>query len=222
MLIIVLVFASKTFAQYELEKRKYVKYIRIDYLYSIDKDSCLGKDLMKSTDSIKCISFNGYNWFYFAENLIDRNKIGRFVAVDEVNNKLFIIPDSAISMYSVYSSIDDLDIFNNMLFTSKYYDVDTDKGKVGGLKISLVDMDKIKIKKEIYLENKARFRSMYEKNDSLYIEVQPMEASINYFYFFSFWIREVHSLYNYDDCGNKIRYVFDKSFNLVRKEEVFP
>lgn len=220
-LLVVLFFSNLTFCQHELDKRKYVKKLNVGYLYSLDKNNYLNRTILEKTDSIQCISFHNFCWFIFVDKLIDHEWYGRFMALNESDKKLYSVEDSLFPISVAFSTIDDLDVFKDQLFIKRYYDINLEEGDLGGVGIGLINIDKIKIQKKIYLEKGAWFDSMYEKDDTLLIEVQPMKAKFNWDYPFFFWLpRGTPTKYSFISDGDKIRYAYDKSFNLIRKDIV--
>ncbi|HEX2867592.1 MAG TPA: hypothetical protein VHO03_11150 [Ignavibacteriales bacterium] len=221
LLLIVLFCTNIVSGQLELDKRKYVKKLSVGYLYSLDKNNFLSRTILEKTDSIQCISFHNFCWFIFIDKLIDKQWYGRLMAFNEHDEKLYSVEDSLIPISVASSTIDDLDVFKDKLFIKRHYDINFEEGDIGGLKIGLIDIDKLKIQKKIYLERDAWFDSMFEKDDNIFIEVQPMKAKFNWEYLFLFWLpRGTPTKYSYINNGSKILYIFDKSFNLIRKIKV--
>ncbi|MGE5431754.1 MAG: hypothetical protein ACM3QX_11805 [Syntrophomonadaceae bacterium] len=216
---ILLFCSSIAVGQYELDKRKYVKKLNVGFLYNLDTSNYLDKTEIGAADSIECISFHNFCWFAFLNKISDKIIYGKLLALNENDNSLHSVTDSLVKMYSVRRTIGYFDIFNDRLFIMRMYGNNPEEGDVGGLRISLIDPDKIEIVKEIYLEKDAWFNSIYEKNDTLLIEVQPMKAELNFWHYLVFWWpRNVPPKWDYVRNGDKICYTIDKSFNIIRKE----
>lgn len=223
-LYIILLIINSSFianAQYTLEKTKYLKYVSIDKLYSAEKNEYLNKDYLTRADSIKSLLFGDLFWFVYVNKRIENELFGKLLAYNERENKITCISDSLFGMYSVRSTTDGLDIFcDNLILIKPVFDINKEED-VGRLKIIQTNINTLKIQKEILLEENSWFSSIYERDDTLYVEVQPMETEFNIYHFFLFWLpRGTPAKYNFIENGDKIRYSFDKEFNIIKKESV--
>lgn len=223
-LYIILLIINSSFianAQYTLEKTKYLKYVRIEKLYGADKNEYLNKNYLTREDSIKSLLFGDLYWFLFVNEEVDGHLFGKLFAYNESENKIICISDSLISMSSIQSTINGLEIFNDNLFLIYENDSSYKLGNVGRVTIDLVNPEKTKIQRGILLEENSWFSSIYERDDTLYVEVQPMETEFNIYHFFLFWLpRGTPAKYNFIENGDKIKYSFDKKFNIIKKESV--
>lgn len=204
--------------QSSLEKNEYLRYIKMNQLLSADENEYLINSSLSINDSIKCLFFNSSYWFVF---MISEDKHGKVFAFNTVENRIIKVSDSLINMYSYLSTDDGFGIFDQKLFLIYTNNTETEEGTVGRITMDIFDSEKYRVDREILLENNAWFHSIYTRNDTLCVEVQPMEAELNVYYFFLFWMpRGTPSKYNFTENGDKIRYTFDREFNIIKKETI--
>lgn len=203
----------------------YKMYLKVSDIYKADKDNILKKEgrFYKETDSVECRKLGDYYWLKFACYKDDRGfKMGRVIAIDKEFSKVQFVGDIVAQMggfYGIYYTVDyGLYIFCGQLFyIGDHEEVDYIEGKIGYDKIRVIDIDRLKIMKEITLEHGAWWHDIITNGDTLIIELQPMKLRRNHAYEFRWLFREETMKYFIEDDGSKIRLLFDKDFNYIRK-----
>lgn len=190
--------------------------------YFIKTDSLIKYDNLKLLDfkrnipvgdSIATLYFRNKLYFLFWAK---ESKGEELFTLDLNSNELFKVTNRSFStedsrLYTITS-------FNNKLFLTTNF---SETEHVWNFGMLLIDHENNKEERYIPVKEKSLVREIFIHDDSLYIVLQPTIAKLNPFYFLTFWLpRERGMKYEWIDNGPIELFIYDKNFNLVRREEV--
>ncbi len=187
----------------------------LEYNTSLELDTIY----ISKLDSIETCFWKDRYWFFF--DLIDEKvsdsefDMGFFV----YNKNQKYLKQATKRKFYLFARWSNIHVFNGQLFLDARL---TETDHVYDYSILLID-DKNECEGKYIkvLESALHPLDMYIQSDSLYILLQPHRSEFNYFWLLGFWLpRERGDKWNPIEVGNPLLYVFDKNFNLARKEEV--
>jgi hypothetical protein len=197
-------------------KKEDVKYISIYKILEADKNKYIPYPNYK-IDSIETINYDSYLWFTYLTNSDDKYDKSAVYAYNEKSKVLYKIGNiNGIDYYA--TSRLTIHIFNNELF---YYSQKGLEDAIGYVILNVIDRKQLKLKKQILLRQQSQLKDYYISGDTLYVEVQPMKKKLNWdYYILYFWPRGRSDKWELYEDGNRIRYAFDKDFNIIKEEEI--
>lgn len=207
------------------EKKKLSTKVDFEYRYISTKELIkynISEELdtawMSKMDSIETRFWKERYWFFFP---IKNEEDCEDEFCDELfvyNNKKKYLKQVTNAKYFIRAGNWAFHVFNDQLFIDAPYTRTDHIIDYGLLLIDEKNEDEAKYIK--VLESALYPLEMYIQSDSLFILLQPHRSEFNYYWLLGFWLpRERPSKWNPIDVGNPLLYVFDKNFNLVRKEE---
>ncbi|HEX2983366.1 MAG TPA: hypothetical protein VHO28_07465 [Ignavibacteriales bacterium] len=188
-------------------------------IYNADVNNILDHSIRAPEDSIRVLSRQDSYYFLYKISGIKTEPFAKLFSYNEKKGGLDVIIDSLF--YFSNSPASQLNMLNENIIHHESYDSDLEKGKIGGLRLLIIDVTVNKIKKNIKLPKGTFGERVYVRNDSLYVIVQPVKAQRNIYYYLTFWFPRGRSpKWNYIEAGNKILYTLDKDFNIIKQEEI--
>lgn len=222
MLILVIILVKIVFPQEEnrLSTRwDYVlKYISTKEMLKYNTSLELDTIYISKLDSIATCFWKDRYWFFFdiIDEKVSDSEFGRGFFV--YNKKQKYLRQITVRKFYQGAGRADIHVFNGQLFIDAPF---TETDHVYDYSILLID-DKNECEGKYIkvLERALHPLDIYIQNDSLYIILQQKEAKWRLDYYLFFWVKDPPPKYSHIEIGNPCLFVFDKNFNLVRKEEV--
>lgn len=169
-------------------------------------------------DSIQSFYWKGKMWFLFSAKSNSNNKKYNIELFNfnMSNNKIAQITNQHFNKADWHWYT--MKIFNDKMFLTTNF---IEKDNVWNFGMLLIDDQNDKSERYILVKEKAVIREIYAQSDTLHIIVQPKIAKLNWSYFFTFWMpRERPPKHEWINNGDELRFVYDKDFNFIRKEEL--
>jgi hypothetical protein len=190
-------------------------------IYFISKDNLIAYDTEKILnfkknipigDSMKTLLFSDKIWFLFSAKGSDGLELFNIdlkdKKINKVTNRSFNKEDDRL--YTIFT-------FNNKLLVRTNF---SETENVWNFGMLIIDDKNNREEKYIPVREKSFVREIFINGDSLQIIVKPAKAKLNIVYYIAFWLPKGRiNKYDYYDDGAPELYVYDKNFNLVRKEE---
>ncbi|MDP4115069.1 MAG: hypothetical protein Q8903_02985 [Bacteroidota bacterium] len=210
-LLVLLVIFSKNISSQHF-KIEDVKKISIQKLLEADKNKYIPYTDYKF-DSIETVYYDNYLWFpYFTKS---DNKSAIY-AYNDKSKVLYKIKDVDGNDYYPHTRFL-ISILDGELY---YYTRKGLEDGIGYITVNIIDRKELRVKKQIKLKH-GFFNKEYISGDTLYVEVQPMKKKLNWEYYILSWLpRGRPDKWEFIEDGNRIRYAFDKDFNIIKEEEI--
>jgi hypothetical protein len=167
-------------------------------------------------DSIQSFCWKGKMWFLFSAKSNSNNKKYNIELFNfnMSNNKIAQITNQHFNKADC--RLFTMKIFNDKMFLTTNF---SEKDNVWNFGMLLIDNQNDNSERYILVKEKAVVREIYAQSDTLHIIVQPKIAKLNWSYYFTFWMpRERPPKYEWINNGVELRFVYDKDFNIIRRE----
>lgn len=204
------------------KKPKMIKYVKDEDILFRDKKKLLHKEWLWSGDSTLTYLWKGYYWCKLMkadQDPYDEDRSTELFAFNYSTDTLIQVTHHQLDWSTgPIGPWQNIYFWNDQMFIMKRFDTDDPVSHEG---ILIVDPERHRISKEIYLEKHHWAKKLYNKDNHLYIEAQPMERKLNMLYYFEFWLPRGRSpKWDYIEVGNRWRYILDEQFNIIKKEEL--